>query len=229
MINAIMNFAKRALLIQALINRPEEHNIRLDELQNESAKLANKQDWLWHLLLSSMSTMGNSRGYQGLVLNEQNYSLVSYNNLLIVDKDTRLLNLQVGLSKAKVRNYNRKAIWLNSNFNFIQDCGGLTVIQNLLLQTHGRESKLRIMKIFEGIGNKYARNIFMDMNHPDFLDSIAIDYRLMDISKELEIPDMSYIDHENIFSQIANEAGLMCWQLDRLLYNYKDYYLNAII
>lgn len=225
-----MNLFKRNLLIQALINRPNDQIQRLIELENHALMLTQKDDWLWHLLLSSMSTMGNSRGYAGLIENMDNYALVSYNNLLPLDQATRLNNIQLGLSNANVRRYKLKTKWLLKNYEFIQDCGGVETIQNFILQSVGRDCKIQLLKLFEGIGDKYARNIFMDMCHEDFINSVAIDERLIDISDSLEIArnQISYLEHENLFIEIANDAGLNPWQMDRLLYNYTQYYLNSM-
>jgi hypothetical protein len=225
-----MNRTKRTLLIQALVNRPQEHDLLLKKLQNEAIELTHREDWLWHLLLSSMSTMGNSRGYEGLIQNLNNYGLVSHSTLKTLDPINRLSNLREGLRAATVRRYNYKANWLDKNFEFIESCGGLKTVQTFILQTTGRDCKLRLLQLFEGIGDKYARNIFMDLYHADFINSIAIDERLLDISNELEIDnqEISYLEHEQLFIAIANDAMLTPWSLDRVLYNFKQYYIDVM-
>jgi hypothetical protein len=225
-----MNTQKRLALVEALRRRPKSHNQKLAQLREEGIMISKRPDWLWHLLLSSMSTMGNSRGYDGLILNSDNYLLVSYNTLLNLHENNRFMNLTIALGNAKVRRYTSKAIWLNNNFSFIQDCGGLIVVQSLLLQTRGRQSKIRLMKNFDGIGNKYARNIFMDLNHPDFENSVAIDERITDISENLEVDsiNLAYTDHEIIFIEIAKDSGITPWELDRLLYNFKTHYISML-
>jgi hypothetical protein len=94
----------------------------------------------------------------------------------------------------------------------------------------GREAKIALVCIFHGIGVKYSRNMFMDMYHADFIDSIAIDGRIQDILTELEIDckKTSYEKKEEILINIAKESNLSPWQLDRLLYNFKTYYLHAM-
>jgi hypothetical protein len=42
----------------------------------------------------------------------------------------------------------------------------------------GRDGKIAFLKTFHGIGDKYARNILMDVYHREFRDSIAYDERL---------------------------------------------------
>jgi hypothetical protein len=225
-----MNHTKRISLIKSLIKRPESHNIKLQELKYEASQISQRQDWLWHLLLSSMSTMDNSRGYDGLINNPDNYSLVSYQTLQNLTPENRLINLQQALRYATVRRYRFKSEWLYKNFKFIESCGSLATIQKFILQTSGRESKLRLMKLFYGIGDKYARNIFMDLYHEDFINSVAIDGRLLDVSNELEIDSqkISYLEHEELFVAIASESNLTPWSMDRLLYNFNKYYINAM-
>jgi hypothetical protein len=146
--------------------------------------------------------MGNSRGYKGLIETPENYNLASYYNLLSLDPEARKQNIRSALKKGGVRMFNSKARWLDNNFSFIQDCGGIEVIQNILLNTKGRNSKIKIMRLFEGIGNKYGRNIFMDLCHQDFINSIAVDERLSDILECLNVdPKSTYLYNEEVLVQ----------------------------
>jgi hypothetical protein len=77
------------------------------------------------------------------------------------------------------------------------------------------------LKKFPGIGDKYARNIMMDVYHPDFRDSIAVDARINAISNALGLSFASYRDHEAFYLDVAKEAGLNGWELDRLLFNFR--------
>jgi hypothetical protein len=78
------------------------------------------------------------------------------------------------------------------------------------------------MRQFAGIGDKYARNIWMDVYDPDFRTTIAIDERIKRISAALGVTFRTYADHERFYQDIAHEAGLDGWDLDRLLYNFRD-------
>ena len=146
-----MNQTKRELLIEALIKRPKYHDLKLSELHLKALETSTREDWLWYLMLSSMSTMGNSRGYEGLIQRQENYSLVSHNALKALNFDDRRYNLNKGLELAKVRRYTRKAVWLERNFEFIESCGGIHKVQAFILQTSGRECKIRLLKLFDGI------------------------------------------------------------------------------
>lgn len=226
-----MNVEKRNNLLNGLASRPSHHDEKIKKEKIQGQTISEKKDWLWHQLLSAMSTMGNSRGYAGLIENDLVYQSISYDHLIQVNKieeiQAALLN---ALSVAKVRRPNSKAKWLINNWKIILDCGGLEIIQPFILNSKGREIKIKLMKLFEGVGEKYARNIFMEMHHFDFINSIAIDERILDISAALEINNtkLKYTDHENIFIAIAEEAQLTPWELDRLLYFFKPYYLKSI-
>jgi hypothetical protein len=60
----------------------------------------------------------------------------------------------------------------------------------------------------------------MDVYHPDFRDSIAIDARIKSLSASLGLHFASYADHEQFYLGVAREAGLNGWELDRLIFNY---------
>jgi len=224
-----MNESKQKILIESVICRPREQDTEITKIKEQAIENSKRSDWLWHLLLSSMATMGNSRGYKGLIENEEHYNLASYEALLKLEPEIRLTNIQSALKKGTVRRHNSKGRWLAKNFLFIQDCGGIEVLQNILLNTRGRDSKIHIMKLFDGIGHKYARNIFMDIYHEDFIDSIAVDERLSNILDKLEVDlNLSYSEKENIFVQIAIACQISPWQLDRLLYIFNPYYIAKL-
>jgi hypothetical protein len=69
----------------------------------------------------------------------------------------------------------------------------------------------------------------MDMFHPDFHNSIAVDRRISGILKLLKIPsDFNYFEKETVLVQLAVESGISPWHLDRLLYSYTKYYTTII-
>jgi len=68
----------------------------------------------------------------------------------------------------------------------------------------------------------------MDVFHKDFRDSMAIDLRIIQITAALGYEFKSYEEHEKFYQMIARECGLLTWEVDRLLYNYKDYFLRHL-
>jgi hypothetical protein len=100
--------------------------------------------------------------------------------------------------------------------------GGIRAANRQAIAAAGREAKLAFMLQFDGIGEKYARNIWMDVYHPDFHDAIAIDERVKKVTKALGRPFTAYEDHERFYQELASDAGLQPWELDRLLYHFNN-------
>jgi hypothetical protein len=101
--------------------------------------------------------------------------------------------------------------------------GGQELAQN------GREGKVAFMQRFHGIGHKYARNIWMDVYHPDFRNAIAVDERIQRISESLGYLFKNNAEHERFYQEIAKEVGLEGWEGDRLLYNHRDEFLARVM
>lgn len=69
----------------------------------------------------------------------------------------------------------------------------------------------------------------MDVYHPEFRDSIALDVRVNRFLKALGVTFLrSYHDKECFFVAAAHGAGLNGWQLDRMLFNHTDRLLAAL-
>jgi len=64
------------------------------------------------------------------------------------------------------------------------------------------------LRKFKNIGDKYARNIGMDIFHPDFQDTIALDARINRISDELGVEFDSYEEHEQFGEKSSDHATL---------------------
>jgi hypothetical protein len=58
--------------------------------------------------------------------------------------------------------------------------------------------------------------MLMDVYHPDFRDSIAIDQRILSISEVLGLSFKNYNEHEDFYLSVAKDAGLNGWELDGL-------------
>ena len=62
----------------------------------------------------------------------------------------------------------------------------------------------------------------MDIYHPEFRDSIAVDERIRGISQELGLSFSDYASHEDFYLSLAHEIGLEGWELDKLLFKFAD-------
>jgi hypothetical protein len=218
-----MNENHRALHCLATVVKPlaEKHRKTLEKRKKEEKQLK-RPDFLWHYMLQSFATYGNVRGWDGLIGNTENYEKVTYEALSKLSAARRLSRLEETLLKAKVRMPNKKAGWLAENFNRIKEMGGPEAAKEALLSKPDRNEKIKFLKAFSGIGDKYARNIMMDVYHPDFRDSIAIDARIEGITEMLGLEFKKYDEHERFYVEAAHEAGLTGWELDRLMFNFTE-------
>lgn len=181
-----------------------------------------RDDFVWHFLLQSFATMGRAAGWHGLIGNKENYNRLAFGRLASLVREARKQEIQEVCRTAGVRMPNRKADYILRCFEHITNLGGLSAVKHQLLAQNGRDAKIRFLRQFPGIGPKYARNIMMDVYHEDFRDSIAIDVRIKAISTALGLRFQSYEEHENFYLDIAQKAGLNGWELDRLLFNFRD-------
>jgi hypothetical protein len=207
-----------------------QHRSELEEWKKGAMEL-NRPDWLWESLLLSFSTMGRSMGAVGLIRNPDLHSKVTYEALAKLSPHERRRTLKETLRAAKwVRMPDRKAEWLYSAFNRISsEMGGIAEAKQVLLARAGQEAKMQFLRTFDGIGPKYSRNMLMDVYHPDFRDSIAIDQRIQSISKALGLSFKNYDDHERFYLSVAHDAGLNGWELDRLMYRFTKDFLDELL
>jgi hypothetical protein len=68
----------------------------------------------------------------------------------------------------------------------------------------------------------------MDLFHPDFRDTIALDARIGNVTDELEIEFESYEEEEEFYVSVADRLGITPWELDRLPYRYTDEVVEEI-
>ncbi|WP_040551347.1 hypothetical protein [Rheinheimera nanhaiensis] len=202
-------------------NINEQHSGYLDLLKKGYSEIK-RDDFLWHFLLQSFSTMGRSSGWKGLIGNKDNYNQVTFDALSRLSNEEREIVVKSVCRAAKIRMPDRKADFILGCFNVVTGMGGLKVAKQNLLSANGREDKMKFLQQFPGIGPKYARNIMMDVYHEDFRDSIAIDVRIKAISEALGLKFKKYQEHEEFFLDVATAAGLNGWELDRLMYNFRD-------
>jgi hypothetical protein len=59
-------------------------------------------------------------------------------------------------------------------------------------------------------------------------ESIAVNARITGLSKMLELEFDHYAGHEQFYLDVANDAELSGWELDRLLFNFKGKVLEGL-
>ncbi len=201
--------------------------LKQPELDRQKADYAQLQrpDFLWHYLLQSFATMGRASGWRGLIGNKSNYDKLRFDVLAELTPAARSGQVETTCRAAKIRMPGIKAGYILKCFDQVQELGGLEAAKAKLLAQTGREAKIAFLKSFRGIGDKYARNIMMDVYHPDFRNSIAVDARIKTLSEKLGLSFGSYREHEEFYVSVAREAGLNGWELDRLIYNFQAEFL----
>lgn len=219
---------RRSALVAALTKLTPAMKAYLRERKAEGRRLRRREDLVWYLLLQSFATMGNSRGWAGLFETPGLAAQVSFPSLRRWPAPARRLRIEMILRKAKVRMPAQKAAWLAANFQSIEKAGGVKAVTRHALSPATREAKYWFMDEFEGIGPKYARNVWMDIYDPLFRDAVAIDERIKSVTAALDYSFKTYEEHEAFYRQIAQDAQLEPWEMDRLLYGFKDHFLAAI-
>jgi hypothetical protein len=217
---------KVARLVEVVKRLAGDHADQLNEMKQRRHELG-RPDFVWHSLLQSFATLGNERGWDGLIGNQDNYDRVTFDSLSTLSPSERLSVLEQTLRDAKIRYPAMKARWLDRNYEIMCEIGGLEQARAQLLALKGREAKIGFLKQFVGIGDKYSRSMLMDVYDEDFRDVLALDLRIGKVSRELGLSG-SYEQQEAFYVQVAREAGIEGWDLDRILYYHTDDVLKAI-
>lgn len=215
-------------LMEAIRMRPTFMSKKLELMKIAGPKRAGAPDFVWRALLTSHSTWGGIRGADDF---EKNYQLVRYENL-------------IGLASAPQRkNALKDAFWHKwghyremklrcacSNFQKVLALGGGPAASNQARRCRGLKEKKAFMMQFDGVGEKYGRDIWMDVYDSDFRDSIAVDQRVKNVLKALGLDRKlrSYVQREGFLREVALNAGVEPWELDRLLFNFGPFFIWAI-
>lgn len=187
-----------------------------------------RDDFVWHRILCSFSTWGNTNGYEGLINNEKNYSQVTFEALAKLNLKNRLKTLERVLKRSGVRYHINKAKYLSDNFDKINQMGGQEAAKRCFLKLDDEDSLRKYFDDFKGIGPKYARNILMDIYHPKFRNCVAVDQRIFAIAEALGLQFNTFSEAEDFFLDVAKTLGIDGWDIDRILYNFKNIVLNKI-
>lgn len=204
-----------------------EHRGELDRLKARQAD-CERLDFVWHYLLQSFATQGGSSGWQGLILTAANYDRVRFDVLEGLAPQTRRAHALDVCRDAKLRWPEKKANYIVAAFDRIVALGGLAAARTALFGAPGSSGKMAFLKTFLGIGDKYARNLMMDVYHEEFRSVIAVDARIKSLSADWGLTFESYQDHERFYLAVADRAGLNGWELDRLLYNFAPEFRSRV-
>ena len=198
-------------------NAPE----RIEGLKQNARQRREREDMLWFELILSMATLQGSSG-STLATDGEYCSQVEYETLREMDDSERIDHLEGVLLDAGVNMHLRKADFINAQLKRIESLGGLDAAQQAFGSQEEKEAEMDFLQKFKCIGDKYARNIGMDIFHPDLRDTVALDARMNSISDKLGVKFGSYGGHEQFYVDVAERLGMTAWELDRLLYRYTD-------
>jgi uncharacterized protein YaaR (DUF327 family) len=194
----------------------------LDSKKADARSRRERDDYLWHRLVASFATLGNSAGAV-LIKEEENYNRVRYEKVREMEAERREEHFEQVFRDCNVRYPERKADYLTRNVDKIEDMGGLEQTQKKFEEKDGFNNKIEFLKQFLNIGEKYSRNILMDLYHPDARDQIAIDSRIQNISEKLGVEfDNKYPDEADFYRDVADMLEIEPWELDRTLYNFNE-------
>src|SRR5688572_21875174 len=115
--------SKRERLLGALRHLTPDIKETLRNRKEEGLEQRDRPDFVWHSLLQSFATMGNARGWDGLVGNKANYNLITFEAFSGLDRVERLERLDKVLRASKVRMPGKKAVWLDLNHEMIVEMG----------------------------------------------------------------------------------------------------------
>jgi hypothetical protein len=187
-----------------------------------------REDFVWHAILKGFSTFGNSRGYKGLMQNDANRSRVEFTALQKVPTRRRIAHIARVFRDSQVSYANKKAAWLNENVKNVEALGGLDSVKQKLEGAYRMSGKIALLATFKGVSKKYARNMMMDVYHPEFRNCIAVDVRIKKVSKALGLRFSTYEEEEQFYIDSAKAARLQPWELDRVMYNFTRDVIDAL-
>lgn len=197
------------ILRQCLCEAQEQ----LEELRLSALRWKQHPDWPWIGFVQSAATLGGSWRWHKNVAPRYDSEL-SWNTLLATERNEREQRFQtVGRFRF------RAAAALTVTFERICKAGGPAEVRAKLQAMTGH-GVIAYLKEFPNIGDKYSRNIMMDVYDERFrCGYFAIDRRIIKLLPRLGYEGHErYEDRERFLNELACRVGVDSWTLDRLLY-----------
>jgi hypothetical protein len=116
--------AKRQALVDSLKHITPEMRERLAAMKEEGRREIERPDFVWHMLLESFATLGGTRGYEGLIGNQDNYSRVTFDALSGLDPEERATVILEAFRAAKINYPYSKARLMTRNYDLMAKMGG---------------------------------------------------------------------------------------------------------
>lgn len=193
---------------------------RLDERRVAGKKDLDRRDWIWTALVQSQATLGRVPNMVVLNSLKSQWRWSSIEHLQTTACGERL---REAFKSAGIRWPAKKVDRLVSNRQRLIESGGPNEFRKMWLSCTSLETALAHLRPFEGVGEKYARNIGMDVADPRFEQCIAVDSRIEALAEWLD-PQLGkgprrYLRIETYLLTLAKRAGVTGWHLDRTMFN----------
>lgn len=214
----------RSTIVKLLRDVVREKRDVLEATKRASVQFGQHDDWPWIGIVLSAATRGGSARWERRVAPryDSELSWKALQGLSSDDRRQRLLT--VGRFK------NRAADWLEQAYEQFTREGGPAGVRTKLKRMTAEEV-ITFWMSFKDVKEKYARNVMMDIYHPDFRQCyFAIDSRILKLLPLLGYAGRrSYGEQEMFLRDLATEVGVESWELDRTLYQAQKQLLEALM
>ena len=196
----------------------DHHRIELKKKYKQAQQVKKNPYWFWDQFLESMCTLGGVKNWGDK--KEQYLHKLDWIYLSGLPSSKRKKIFQ-DLPNPRWRK--RVSLYLESTFEQTQAMGGPIYIARIYDRLKTPKDKINFLKGFKGIGDKYARNIPMDIADSTFVSHIALDHRINELAKLIsDYPSRAqYEKREQYFINLIKPLQIPnAWYLDRLLFSY---------
>jgi hypothetical protein len=200
---------------------------RLDRLFEEGEQLRFQPGWAWYVFVQSFATNGGVRRWSAFI-DAGNAHLISWDALFKGDPD----NVEAAAARLEALSHRflappragRTRPALLTALRRFHEAGGPDAMAQTWMGHNRTGDLLNWLRTFPMIGQKYARNMCMDVSHPLILDHIALDHRIHTLCDLVEgaPPRTPYRLREEWLREVAAAPGINCWRLDRLMFGQYD-------
>ena len=213
----------RADLISILRTRWQARRAELETQYVNDQQLAHHPDWPWSGFVVSFATNGGSKRFEQRIA--PRIAAFAWERVVRMTLEERKA---AAIDLANPRRRHIVVSAFEACFQRFFVAGGPPTIRREYLTFNSADGRIRYFKSFQGIGNKYARNMAMDVCDPLVSDSFALDSRLRNIARVVLQPMPGYQATEAWLRDVAAEVGIRPWYLDRLMYRDYDFILAEL-
>jgi hypothetical protein len=201
-------------IVRAYLGTSQEY---LESERIEAKRRIKDEDWPWNGFIISFSTLGGSKNWEQKIRpRSAEFTWSAIENL----SNTERAKLFFSLPNPRFRK--RVAEFLAQCWHEFENAGGPSQIKRKYFKLETAHDRIQYLKSFPGIGEKYARNIAMDVCDPLVSEHFALDHRLKSLVKSAVKRNLEYSEAESFLKIVADRLCVDCWTLDRVLYrNYE--------